>query len=63
MLKKGWMVERDCCTSGNCITCIGKARFGTPVRVVQTIVATKAEAEDIATNWEYWNPTIKETSK
>lgn len=53
-----WKVMRDCCTSGNCLTCSGKAPFGVTVRVEQMRCTTKAQAEEIAGNWSRLKATV-----
>ncbi len=50
-MEKNWQVMRNCCTSGNCIDCIGKTRPGVPVRIMQADFLTKDQAEKIAANW------------
>ncbi len=52
-------VMRNCCTSGNCITCRGKSLLGTPIRVVQQDRLTKAQAESIAKGWASYGATVE----
>jgi len=42
-----WRVVRDCCTSGNCFTCLGKGK----VSVVQGDHYTEEYARYVARNW------------
>ena len=46
-----WKVVRDCCTSGNCITCNGKSPFGVPLRVTQMDAIDERSAKQVAINW------------
>ena len=49
---KSWLVERDCCTNGNCVVCIGKTAVGKTVRVVQLARLSEEKAREVAENWK-----------
>lgn len=54
-LRELFMVERDCCTSGNCGSCADSTPRGQPMRVWQTMrPVAKATAEAIAKNWNLY---------
>lgn len=59
--KKGvtYLVERNCCTSGQCFACRHLPR-GIHVRVEQTRTPDKAQAEVIAGNWREYGAVVKE---
>ena len=52
-LNKGtWRVMRNCCTSGNCITCTKAAPLGTPILVEHIRNMDEKSAKLIAANWK-----------
>jgi len=51
-------VERDCCTSGNCITCRRKTPYGKPLRVVQGRGLTKQQAARYMDGWQLYHPKL-----
>ena len=57
-----WYVEANCCTSGNCIKCIGKAPFGMPIRVVHIAGIDEKKAKKIASNWKSYQAVAKEAA-
>jgi hypothetical protein len=54
-----FIVERNCCTSGNCIVCRRLAPLGTTVRVEHTRTVTEAEANRIAADFSIYKATVK----
>lgn len=54
-----FIVERNCCTSGNCIVCRRQTPLGQMVRVEHTRTVTKAEAERIAADFSIYKATVK----
>jgi hypothetical protein len=57
---KSWLVERDCCTSGNCIEC-GKTPFGKTIRVVQLDRLSEEKARQVAENWKAYKAVARNT--
>lgn len=60
---KLYRVMRNCCNSGNCVTCIGQTPFGKPMRVVQLAGATKAQADKVAKGWAFYSPSVEEENE
>jgi mono/diheme cytochrome c family protein len=58
--KGSWLVERDCCTSGNCATCHGVTPFGKPLRIVHGSGWSERYAKQVAHNWTQYNAVAKE---
>lgn len=58
-----YTVTRDCCTSGNCVTCIGVTPVGKPMRVVQQSGVTKQRADVLLKGWRDYKPAIAETAQ
>lgn len=52
-----YAVERDCCTSGNCLYCERKP-LGERMRVIQVDNVSKDRAEMIARNFAAYNATV-----
>ena len=53
--KGNWRVVRDCCTSGNCVTCMHRSPYGAAVRVTQGDGYSQAYAKHVAGNWQRYN--------
>ena len=47
----GWQVVRNCCTSGNCATCVGAMTGKGAKRIVQADGYSEAYAKYVAKNW------------
>ena len=59
-MKETYKVMRDCCTSGNCLTCM-HLPVGSKMRVSQMgdTKLTIEKAELIAKNWKSYKPTVE----
>lgn len=58
-LAKGpYKVMRDCCTSGNCELCIGRAPLGHCVSVCQLEGLSKKSASAVARNFRSYNAKV-----
>lgn len=47
-------VVRNCCNSGNCLTCRGKSPLGEPLRIIQARNLTERQALDMVKGWRYY---------
>lgn len=54
-----YTVTRDCCTSGNCVTCIGRSPVGKSIRVVQQAHLTEARAKRVADGWARYGARVE----
>jgi hypothetical protein len=61
-VKKLYIVERKCCTSGNCMTCRGKTPLGKSLRVEHFRTPDKALAETCAANYSLYDAKVKEVT-
>ena len=59
------MVTRNCCTSGNCATCIAQPNhtYGNPVRVCQYLTWLQETADTVAANWKSYGVSIQEATE
>lgn len=57
--KTTYVVDRNCCTSGQCVACRHLPR-GAHVKVEQTRTHDKVEAEQIAGNWREYGAVVRE---
>jgi hypothetical protein len=55
-----WQVVRDCCTSGNCLTCHGATTGKGSVRVTQGTAYSEAYAKFVAGNWSSYKAVAQE---
>lgn len=54
-----YIVERACCTSGNCIVCRTAAPFGTSVKVEHFRTTDKDLAERVATSFALYRAVVR----
>ncbi len=52
-------IMRDCCTSGNCLDCAGKTKFGVPMRVMQSGGLTLRRAQVAVQLWHSYKATVE----
>lgn len=59
------MVVRNCCTSGNCSTCMADPahKYGDKVKVVQFLTKNEKMAEQVKTNFAAFGAEIKDSTE
>lgn len=57
--RRVYIVERDCCTSGNCVVCREQTPFRTPVRVEHLRTADRTLARKCKRNYSEYRAVVK----
>jgi hypothetical protein len=62
-MKATYIVTRNCCPYGNCMTCTRVSPYGVPLRVVQAGPLSKRRATVVAANWQAYDSRVERTAK